>query len=323
MRVLVAVRAFAEREFLLEVAIRVACSALHRRMLPQQRILRLRVVERAVQVAAVNAFPSGGVVARLAALLLETAFVRIGVAVVALAERQALVAGRTLGVGSVALLALHRLMKSSQGITRLGVVEFPRRIFPIDEVVTLNAVLTEPAFVEILVASRARFGNPEKGFAQVLGLDVGALGRRNPLGEMAFVAGKSRMFALEEISGFFVVEFVRIPLDEREVGSVVIRVATDALLAGTGRDVIRGVQSALGRHASADIGVASKAAKLRLAATNLVAVRAVRCAVKNLMLPCQWPGRDLSVRVAGASPNHNEEADRQKQPRRTWPCAAP
>jgi hypothetical protein len=48
----------------------------------------------------------------------------------------------------------------------------------------------------------------------------------------------------------------------------------------------------------------------------------VRGAVKNLMFPCQWAGRDLSVRLAGESPPHKEEPDRQKQPRRTWPCAA-
>jgi hypothetical protein len=40
------------------------------------------------------------------------------------------------------------------------------------------------------------------------------------------------------------------------------------------------------------------------------------------VLPREWAGRDLRMRVAGACPNDKEKADRQKQPRRTWPCAA-
>ena len=101
------------------------------------------------------------------------------------------------------------------------------------------------------------------------------------------------MLALKQISGFFVVEFVRIPLDEREICTVVIGVAPHALLAGAGWDVIRGVQTALGSHAGADIGVASDAAKFRFAAPNLVTVGAMRGAVKNLMLSREWTGRDL------------------------------
>ena len=170
-------------------------------------------------------------------------------------------------------------MQPGQWITRLRVIEFRRHVFPVDKVVALQAVLSQPAIMEIFVASHAGLRDAEEGFAQILHLDRGALGSRNFFGEVALVASQARVLALEQVSGFLVVELVWIPLDQGEIHSIVVGVTTHAFLAGSGGDVIGSVQSALGCDASADVAVAADATKLGLATAELVAFRAMNGAV--------------------------------------------
>jgi len=147
------------------------------------------VIEGVVQPAAGHFLPAVCVVARRATFVLETSLVRICVTVVALAERQTLVTRSPAGIGRMALLALYLLVQSGKWIAGLAVIKLSGSIFPIDEVVALHAILTKPAFVEILVASHASLRDPQERLAQVLHLDLGALGSRNLVGGVALVAG--------------------------------------------------------------------------------------------------------------------------------------
>ena len=109
---------------------------------------------------------------------------------------------------------------------------------------------------------------------------------------MTLVAIKSGVLAFEHISGFVVVERFCVPLNQREFFSVVFGMAFRALLAGTGREVIGGVQSALGRKAAGDFGVALQAFERRLSA-KLVTAGTVGGSVQRLVRPRQWAGRNL------------------------------
>jgi hypothetical protein len=193
----------------------------------------------------------------------------------------------------VALFALHLLVETGQGITGLIMVELSGSIFPVDEVMALQAILSQSPFVKVFVASHAFLRNPQEGFAQVLLLYVGALGGGNFLGQVTFIAGQAGVFAFQQVSGFFMIELVRIPLDQRKIHAVVIGVAAHAFLAGAGGNVIGTVQAAFGRDSRANIGVTANAFELRLAASDFVAIGAVQGAVEKLMLPRQWAGRNL------------------------------
>ena len=70
------------------------------------------MIEGIVKTAGGDSFPATGGVAGLATLVLETPFVGVSVTIVALPERQALVARCTRRVRSVALFALHLLVQA-------------------------------------------------------------------------------------------------------------------------------------------------------------------------------------------------------------------
>lgn len=173
-------------------------------------------------------------------------------------------------------------------------VELSRGIFPVDEVVALQAILSETSFVKVFVAGHACLRYPQEGLAEILLLYVRALGGGDFVGYVALIAGQAGMFAFQQVSGFFVIEFVRIPLDQRKIFAVVIRVAAHAFLAGARGDVIGPVQPAFGGDSRANIGVTDDALELRLAASDFVAISAVQGPVEKLVLPRERAGRNLS-----------------------------
>jgi hypothetical protein len=173
------------------------------------------------------------------------------------------------------------------------VIELSGGIFPGDEVVALQAILSETSFVKVFVARHACLRNPQKGLAEILLLYVRALGGGDFIGQVAFIAGQAGMFAFQQVSGFFVIEFVRIPLDQRKIFAVVIRVTAHAFLAGARGDVIGPMQPAFGGDSRANIGVTADALELRLAASDFVAIGAVQRPVEKLMLPRERAGRNL------------------------------
>ncbi len=107
MQVLVAAGALIKCEWLLEITAGVALHAADRLMFSEQRIFGFRMVKVLADGFQRNAPPAAGVVAGLAALLAKTSVVWIGMAVVALTEGQANIAGLIVGSGGVAFLASH------------------------------------------------------------------------------------------------------------------------------------------------------------------------------------------------------------------------
>ena len=233
--------------------------------------------------------------ARLAALVLKAALVWISMAVIALAKRKTLVARRSIRAARVTLLAFHLLVQARERVAGLVVIELPGGVFPVDEIMALQTILTESAFVEIFVTSYASLRDPEEGLAQILHLDAGALGCGNLFREVALVARQSGVFAFQQVACFLVIELVRarIPLDQREIRAVVIGVASSALLARAGRNVIRAVQSAFRSNPRTNVGVTADAFELRLTTPNLVAICTVHCTVEELMLTGKWPWGNL------------------------------
>ena len=109
---------------------------------------------------------------------------------------------------------------------------------------------------------------------------------------VTFFAGHASVFAFEQVSRFLVIESFDVPLDQREILTVVLRVTAGAFLAGAGRDVKGGVEASASCEPGRDFGVTVQTLQRRLA-PELVATGTVRGAVQRLMWSREWPGRDL------------------------------
>ena len=122
--ILVTVRTLGERDLLFEIAAGgVALFASHFGVFALEWILGLGVIEIIAQVGAWDLLPPAGGVARLTALVFKAALVGIGVTVFALAKGYTPVAGSTLCVRRMTLLALHLLVQSGKRIAGLVVIE--------------------------------------------------------------------------------------------------------------------------------------------------------------------------------------------------------
>ena len=100
------------------------------------------------------------------------------------------------------------------------------------------------------------------------------------------------VLALENVPGIFVIEGFDIPLDQRKIFTVVLGMAAGALLAGTARNVVAGVQSLMSREPASDFGVTVKAFEGSLTA-EFMATGAIGGAVEGLVRPRQWAWRNL------------------------------
>lgn len=264
-------------------------------MFSQERVRGFRVIEFRAQRLHRDLFPSTRLVARLARPR-HGAAVRIGVAGTAPIKFHPRVLRFSIRSRQVTFLAGDLGVQSGQRIARARMIEMPRphrNGFPVIKVVALQAILSETSIVKIFVTGHACLRNPQEGLAQILLLYVRALGGGDFIGQVALIAGQAGMFAFQQVSGFFVIELVRIPLDQRKIFAVVIRVAAHAFLAGARGDVIGPVQSALGGDSRANIGVTADALELRLAAPDFVAIGAVQGPVQKLVLPRERAGRNL------------------------------
>lgn len=145
----------------------------------------------------------------------------------------------------------------------------------------------------VLVAGDTTGREAEVSAAGILDLDRGTFLRREVRRIVALVAGQARVLALEQVAGVFMIEGLGIPLDQREGFAVVLRVAAGALLAGTGWNVVGGVQSLASRNPGRDLGVTVQALQCRLAA-ELVATGAVGGSIQRLVRAREGSGRNLS-----------------------------
>ena len=178
----------------------------------------------------------------------------------------------------------------------------------------LLAVRTQAALVLIFVATGAAGRQAEVGPARILDLDGRTFLRRDVGGLWHLLQVTARVLAFEQVSRLFVIEGLDVPLDQRKVFAVVLRVAAGAFLAGAGGNVVGRVQTLACRKPGRDFGVAVQTLQRRLPA-KLVATGAVGGSVERLVRPRQWSRRDL--RPAGRQQheetkcgNHNDNRTR-------------
>jgi len=109
---------------------------------------------------------------------------------------------------------------------------------------------------------------------------------------VTLVAVQTGVLALEHVAGFLMIESFDVPLDQREVETVMIGVAAGALLTGTRRDVVSGVQTLVGRDPGPNLGMTFHTLQLGLA-TKLVALGAIRRPAEELVRAGEGAGRNL------------------------------
>lgn len=173
---------------------------------------------------------------------------------------------------------------------------------PIDIVVAREAVLTQSALVLILMAGNTCSRDAKVCSIQILGLDRSTFPRRNVRSIVALVASQPRVPAFERVSRVFVIEGLDVPLDQWKIFSVMFRVAVCALLTGTGRNVIAGVQALARGETSGDFGMAIQAFERGLSA-ELVASGAVGGPIQLFVRTRKRSGRDLR----GSWPNQEKQ----------------
>jgi len=187
----VAARTISKRQGLFEFTIQMALRAFDLDVLSDERILCLRMVELK---ARQQFFPPCRGVAFFAALL-ERAFMRINMAIIARLELHVFVTRRAARyVWLVALFALNLEVEAGQRVVGLRMIKLVRG-FPIREVVAGLAFVSELALVRIFVAVNAVLCQSEKRFRRVLHLDERALIRDHVTGHVALLTGNVCVFA--------------------------------------------------------------------------------------------------------------------------------
>ena len=240
----------------------------------------------------VDLLPARSVMAGQASAL-EFTLVRIGVAVIATAERQPLIARRPIRPRRVALLALHLHVLPGQRIPRLAVIELGG-LFPVNDVVALDAVLAQLPFVKILMARHAIGRQPKKSLCDVLHLDLRTFAGRNMRGRMTFRTSNSRVLPFQLVPRLVVIESAGIEAQDGEIQSIMFGMAARAILR-TGLLDDPPMVAATGVNPRSDFGMAVDALQ-RDRSAKLMAGRALRNPVERLMRLRQRPRRDLRQR---------------------------
>jgi len=224
--ILVAVHAPRKCDRLLEICIRMTLNAIDLSVLPEQRKLRLRVVEPLILG---DLLPAGNRVARFAGLR-KGAMMRIAVAVAALREGNARESWLAAGSGGcVALLASNLRVKPGERKMRLVVVKFLRRL-PVHEVVALQAVLPQLAFVRVLMARDAILRQSQKRPVQIPHFDLRALRFAHVRRRVTLIAGYFAVFPLQRVAGLIVIERFerRQPVNQRKILAIMLGMALRA-----------------------------------------------------------------------------------------------
>lgn len=108
------------------------------------------------------------------------------------------------------------------------------------------------------------------------------------------------MFALEPVAGLRVIEGFEIPLDERKIFSVVLRVALRAFQIRPQLDVIGGMQPSANRNTPRNFAVTIQTLECGLSGRKLVTGGALGHAADGLVRARKRAGRDLGCnRIQG------------------------
>jgi len=226
--------------------------------------------------------PSRSVVAGFATLR-KGAVVEVDVAIRTLAEREPRVPRLAVRARCMALFALHLRVLPGQRIARFAVIELADGDrLPVVVVVALQAIRAQTPLVLVLVAGDAALRYSEKRPRQILDLDHRARYRTDVLRGMALVTGDALMFPLQNVARQLMIEGLGIPLDERKVFPVVLRVALAASIVAALGDVVGSMQSLARAQPPGDFRMASQTLQ-RGCGAKFVAVQAVQCSTQRIM----------------------------------------
>ena len=293
----VAIHAFLERYWPVEIASHVTQFAAHPHVLSPQGILGGGVIESLTHRRRGNLFPSRRIVAGLARRL-EDAVVNVRMAVAASMESHANIFQnfRMVGRGLVALLASHAPMLTRQRVAGLRMVKLVGGL-PIVETVTACAVLTQLALMPVSVTREAVPGEAQKGSVQILDLDGGFHRGRDVRRSVALLTRHAGVLPLQNIAGLTVVKSLlrRLPADELEILSVVVGVAAGAIFIARQRIPNYGVESLVRSHARGNVRVALKALQAFAAHSQSMAGDALSGAIEGLMRAGKWAGGNLGA----------------------------
>jgi len=306
---LVALRALFERQWLFEVSSNVAGDTAHRRMLPEQWILGLRMIELKSRR---QFLPARRRMAMLAGFL-ELPVMRIQVARRACPELHVFKPRwPARHIRLVAFFASHLDVESRQRISRLRVVKL-LRCFPVARVVAARAILSKLPLVVILVAADAFLRQPQVTLVQVLVLNQASFRRRDVLRCVALLALNLCVLSIKRISAQLVIELLEgyVPVNQIEIGPIMLQVAAHAILAVGILHLQVRVVPVLLRKRLGDLLVAIQALKCRSLRPKLMAARALRCARQGLVRLRERTGRNL--RFGGKAGRHEENQKRKSQ----------
>ena len=189
--------------------------------------------------------------------ILKRPLVGIGVTVLALGERQALIARRRFArLGTVTLRAGHIRVESREGKRSPEMIEALRRL-PGVLIVATETLGAQLAGVGVLMAIKAFVTQAQKGLIQVSDFDLRACRDPNMGGIVTLFAGELGVLPLQRESGeTTMIELLAIQLDQRELPSVVLHVAISAIRLGRRGVVDLGMVTSVRLNATADFGVA-------------------------------------------------------------------
>lgn len=123
------------------------------------------------------------------------------------------------------------------------------------------------------------------------------------LGSMALLTFDCGVLSLENVASLLVVEGPCVPLDQSKIEAIVLGMALGTLLAGSGADAVREVQSPARAEAGRNFGVTVEALEDRFAA-KFVTSSAVSGAVEIRMGARKRPGRYLGGSGRREQQNH-------------------
>ena len=184
----------------------------------------------------------------------------------------------------VALLASHLEMQSGEREARVGMVKLACG-FPVAGIVTARTIIAELTFVIVLVTAYAFSRQAQVGFIQILVLNQTAFRRQDLLRRMTLPAFDLSVLSLQWISGQLMIELLdgNVPVDETEIGPVVLEVAAYAIFALRVLYLQTCVIPVLFRERFSNFFVAIETLKCGSFCAKLVAACALGCTGQLLM----------------------------------------